>query len=48
MSMMENIVNILMKKLIKILINFILTSNNLNLICNENEMINNINNLVFD
>jgi hypothetical protein len=46
--MMENIVNILMKKLIKILINFILTSNNLNLISNENEIINNINNLIFD
>ena len=45
---MENIVNILMKKLIKILINFILTSNNLNLISNENEIINNINNLIFD
>lgn len=48
MNLIENIVNILMKTLIKTLINVILTSNNLNLICNENEMINNINNLVFD
>lgn len=46
--MIENIVNFLLKTLIKTLINIILTPNNPNLICNENEMINNINNLVFD
>ena len=48
MNMMENIVNILMKKLIKTLINIILSSNDPNLISTENEMINNINSLVFN